>query len=173
MGKTGRRTSLFSELGIAPPFYKTRSFIVIVIVLLVLLVYSFFRFRILTYNQEIIRELLRQLLKRVKKKTSYFIVRCNGKDVKINSSDVLFVQASGNYVEIHTLNGKYLIREKISNFIELTPDPIEYIRISRSCVVRIDKIQEKGKDMVRINDTEIKVGVTYLPLLSHLYDFKQ
>lgn len=172
-GKNWEKNQLVQKISIAPPFYKTRLFIVIVIVLSILLVYSFFRFRILTYNREIIQELLRQLLKRVKKKTTYFIVRCNGKDIKINSSDVLFVQASGNYIELHTLNGKYLIREKISNFIELTPDPIEYIRVSRSCVVRIDKIQEKGKDMVMINDMEIKVGVTYLPLLSHLYDFKK
>lgn len=172
-GRNWQRNQLVQRIVIAPPFYKTRLFIIIVIVLSILFVYSFFRFRILTYNREIIRELLRQVLKRVKKKTTYFIVRCNGKDVKVNSSDVLYVQASGNYIEILTLNERYLIREKISNFIELTPDPIEYMRISRSCVVRIDKIQEKGKDMVLINDTEIKVGVTYLPLLSHLYDFKQ
>lgn len=153
---------------INPPFWKTWWFIAAVSTAIVLLIYLFFRYRILSYNRDITRELLRQLLKRFTRKTGYVVFREQGKDIRIPSVSVCFVKADGNYIEIHTDSKKYLVRFKIGDFIGLVPDPLEYLRISRSYIIRIDKVQEKSKKDVTINGEKIPVGETYLDELKKI-----
>lgn len=159
---------LRQKIQIHPAWYTTWWFIVLSIVFIVLIIWLFFKYRILNYNREIIREILRQALKRIKSKENVFIVRSNGRDVKITSKDVLYVESSRNYLTIYTTNKKIVIREKISNFLELIPDPIEYIQIKRSIIVRIDQITSKSKDSVIVDNQEIKVGVTYMDNLKKI-----
>jgi len=60
---------------IRPPFWRTWWFFFALMFTIGLLIYLFFRYRILTYNRDITRELLRQLLKRLKRKTNHVIFR--------------------------------------------------------------------------------------------------
>jgi len=147
---------------ISPPFWKTWWFILTIIIFSSILVYLFFRFRILSYNRDIMRELLRQLVKRLTKKTNYVVFNEQGKDIRIATNEICIVKASGNYVEIQTDTKKYVIRYKIGDFLTLVPDPLEYLRISRSYIVRIDKIHEKSKKNITIRGEKIPVGETYL-----------
>ncbi|MCD6066634.1 MAG: hypothetical protein K0S33_1460 [Bacteroidetes bacterium] len=150
------------EFRIAPPFWKTGWFAAAVFVFVLAMVYLFFRFRILSYNRDISRELLRQLLKRLKKKTNYVVFKEQGKHIRIVTNDICFVKASGNYIEIQTDTKKFVTRYKIGGFLELVPDPLEYLRISRSSIVRLDKIQEKSKKEVIVRGEKIAVGETYV-----------
>jgi hypothetical protein len=156
------------QLTVFPPFYQTVWFRLVTGVLILLLVYWFFKVRILTYNRDITRELLRQLLKRLKRKTDHFVVRDQGHDVRISSGNILFVKSSGNYIEIHTYQRTFVIREKISNFISLVPDPLEYLRVHRLYIVRIDKIRQKSVKSVTVKDIEIGVGRSYLKVLANI-----
>lgn len=157
------------KIRISPPYYQTTWFRLMITGLISLLIYLFFKYRILSYNKDISREILRQLLKRLKNKTNHFTVRSNGKDIRIQSQDVLFVKSADNYIEIHTTNTIILVREKISNFSNIIPDEIEYLRIHRSCIVRLDKITSKSIDSITINHQEFKVGRTYLKVLSQIH----
>ena len=152
------------------PFWKTTWFIVTLFGLLTLLIYLFFKYRILLYNKDIIRELLRQFLKVIKKDEKTIIVKVSGTEVKLITEDILFVKSDGNYLEIHTTTQKYVTREKISNFLNIVPDPIEFIQVRRSHIVRIDKITEKGKKHVNVGTFKIVVGETFLEKLN-LIDF--
>ena len=149
-------------------FYTTFWFKAAIVLLIVALAYLFFRFRILSYNRDITRELLRQLLKRLRGGEVSLVVRSKGKDVKILSNEVLYVQSSGNYLEIHTEKERIIIREKISNFLGLVPDPIEYVQVRRSHIVRIDKVEAKSVNSITIHDEEIKVGEKYLSALAKI-----
>jgi len=153
---------------INPPFYDLLWFRILVGIFLIALVYLFFKIRILSYNKDITREILRQLLKRLKRKSHYIVIRDQGRDIKIRSGSILFVKASGNYIEIHADNGTHVTREKISNFTQLVPDPLEYLRIHRSYIIRIDKVQAKGVKTVTVNGTRIDVGHTYLKVLANI-----
>lgn len=152
---------LVQQIRIHPPFYQTWWFRLIVALSVSGVVYLFFRFRILSYNQHIFRELIRQLIKRIRKNEMTFVVRMDGKEVRVRSKDVLFVSAAGNYIEIHTTTEKIVVREKISNFLSLVPDPMEYLQIKRSHIVRIDQISRKSRASVVVGDTELKIGKTY------------
>ncbi len=162
-----------NELGlplhISPPYYQSWWFRTLLILATGGLIYLFFRYRILVYNRNIIREILRQFLKRIKKETATFVVESNNKLIKINSPDVLYVQSHRNYIEIRTKQDRVLIREKISNFRSMVPDPIEYVQINRSCIVRIDNVSAKTKNSLIVNQQEFKIGSTYLDSISKIH----
>ena len=146
---------------IYPPFYQTNWFYLLIAISISSLIYLFFKIRVLTYNRDIVRELLRLLLKKISPKSSHFTVKDQGLDVKVNSHDVLYVKASGNYLELYTLNKRYLIRCKLGDFLTMVPDKIEYVKINRSHIVRKDKIQGKSSKSIQIAGEEFVVSKTY------------
>ncbi len=146
---------------IALPFWKTWWFILAAFFALVFLIYLFFKYRILSYNQHIIKEILRHLLKRIRRKTLMVQVKHLGKSMKIESSKIHFVKSDGNYLEIHTPDRVYLHRASFDQFISDLPDAIEYMRVHRSFLVRIDNIQGKSKTQVILLNQEIPVGRKY------------
>ena len=150
------------SISIALPFWKTKWFISSVSAAVLLLIYIFFRYNILSYNRDIIREMLRQLLKRIKKDQKYIVFREQGKDIKIDTAEILYVKSDGNYLEIITSSKKHLVRFKIGDFLKKVPDPLEFLRVNRSYIVRIDKIDEKSKKELTINGEKITVGETYV-----------
>jgi ligand-binding sensor domain-containing protein len=167
-GESWQESQLSFAINISPPYYKTWWFRIVLTLSFLAMVYGFFKVRILTYNRDITRELLRHLLKKFRGDKNYFVVKESGTEVKINSSQILYVRAEGNYIEIHTENGKHLIRHKIGEFLDLVPDPIEFLRVRRSHIVRIDKIDQKSKKEIYINDEKIIVGETYLDQLDKI-----
>ncbi|MCR9171946.1 MAG: LytTR family transcriptional regulator DNA-binding domain-containing protein [bacterium] len=156
-----RDETLHYPISVLQPFYATWWFITLVVLGIITATWAFVRYRVIARNRELIREILRFLMKRLKPKTKSFVVRSEGKSIRINSVDVLFAESNGNYLHIHTTKGKIIIREKISNFKELVPDKLEYIRVRRSVVVRKDKITGKNSEFVYVDKTEIKIGNTY------------
>jgi two-component system, LytTR family, response regulator len=51
------------------------------------------------------------------------------------------IDAAGNYVQIHTADGRYLLRTPIGT-LAARLDPSRFVRISRSDVVRLDAVRE-------------------------------
>lgn len=149
------------EILISPPFWKQWWFIIITVSSIILLIYFFFKLRILVYNRDLTREILRHLLKKVKRNNPNIIVREGKKNVKIFSREIIYVKADGNYIEIHHDKGKTIVREKIGEFLKMIPDPIEYIQIRRSYIVRLDRIEQKSKKEVVVNGQKIAIGSTF------------
>lgn len=59
----------------------------------------------------------------------------------VQVSDILYLQAEGDYVMIHTPDGKYLKEQTMKYFEENLPAE-RYIRIHRSCIVHADCISK-------------------------------
>jgi hypothetical protein len=167
-GRSFSKECITLPIHIDKPFWKTIWFISFVCLLTGAVIYFFFKIRVLSYNEDIVRELLRLLLKRIKTKDNYFSFKESGKDIRIKTSDILFVQSSGNYVDIVTQSKTYTVRGKIGDFVSQVQDPLEFLRIHRSFIIRIDKIEQKSKKAVYILHHEIPVGETYLPELDKI-----
>ena len=60
-------------------------------------------------------------------------------------------------MELVTENKNYIIRTPIRSFIENTPDPLEYVGIHRSYVVRIDKVTAKHNKEVIVNKEKLPI----------------
>lgn len=153
---------------IYPPLWKRTWFVIAAILSFVFLIYLFFKYRILSYNRHIISELLRLLVKKINREEKYFSFKESGKEVRVKTSAILYVKSSGNYIELVTEKKNYIIRTPIRSFIESTPDPLEYIRIHRSYVIRIDKVTAKNNKEVIINKEKLPVSSSYLDELDKL-----
>lgn len=146
---------------IAPPYWQTTGFRILLALAFVALVVAFFRFRILSYNRDIVRELMRALLKRFRRENVQLVFVEKGVEIRIETASILFVKAEGNYLAIHTDEKSYLIRGKISKFLEMVPDPIEFVQVHRSYIIRLDQVVGKSSKAILVGTHEVPLGATF------------
>jgi two-component system response regulator LytT len=93
-----------------------------------------------------------------KSKQEEFLVFKDGYiHTKLPINDILFVEASDNYIDIHSNNKKYTLRNTLEWFKENTPDYL-FHRTHRSYIVNITKITKSSRKSVFINNIEIPVS---------------
>ena len=92
-------------------------------------------------EQEIIKErdLLYSLVQNKEKNYNFIFVKSNSKLIKINCKDICFIEALKDYVVINTNETRYTIHSTMKD-IELKMGTVDFIRIHRSFIVRLDKI---------------------------------
>ena len=49
--------------------------------------------------------------------TSFIVINAREKHVRINTSDIIYIEADGHYLKIVTLDGEYKFKEKIKEFL--------------------------------------------------------
>ena len=76
-----------------------------------------------------------------RKYSERLIVKSSGRVFFVRTEEIDWVEASGNYVKIHTKNDAHLLRESMKN-MEAKLDPKTFVRIHRSAIVNIDHIKE-------------------------------
>jgi two-component system LytT family response regulator len=69
------------------------------------------------------------------------IVKSSGRVFFVRTEEIDWVEASGNYVKVHTKSEAHLLRESMKN-MEGKLDPRTFVRIHRSAIVNIDRIKE-------------------------------
>ncbi|MCI0489015.1 MAG: LytTR family DNA-binding domain-containing protein [Blastocatellia bacterium] len=69
------------------------------------------------------------------------VIKTNGHVFFVKVSDIAWIKAEGNYVRLHVGKESYLLRDTISG-LEAQLDPSSFIRVHRSTIVNIDRIQE-------------------------------
>lgn len=153
---------------IHPPFYRRYSFIAGIFTIVCIILYLFFKYNILSFNRHISRKLIIQFMCDIVKDDNYIRVKEQGTEIKIKICEILFVKSDRNYIEIITLQETYIIRKKISDFLESVPNPDEFLRIHRSYIIRIDKVTKKNTSSVCINDISIPIGKSYKENFKHI-----
>ncbi len=84
-------------------------------------------------------------------------VEMRGKVRVVPVSQIEYITASGPYVEIHTPERAYLIREAIHN-LEERLDPEKFLRIHRSIIVRVDLIDTFHRGAGGDYEVQLKSG---------------
>lgn len=84
------------------------------------------------------------------------LVKKLGKEFLINLNDVEWMEAAGNYVNLHIAKRAYPLRETMAN-LALRIDPERFIRVHRSYMVNLDHIAEiepldAGDARIRLKD---------------------
>ena len=79
---------------------------------------------------------------------------------KINTSDILYLQGNGDYCNIVSADKKILTLEKLSSF-ETRLSPRQFIRVHKSYIIAIEKIEYIEKKRIKIGDEMIPIGLTY------------
>lgn len=96
------------------------------------------------------------------KEEGVMFVKSNSRLVKVNTADILFIEALKDYVVINTPTAKYTIHSTMKDIEKKLPSK-EFIRVHRSYIVRIDKIAsiEQPNIIIEGNKKMIPIGGSY------------
>ncbi len=95
-----------------------------------------------------------------------FVVRSRGRIVFVRAEEIDWIEAAGNYVAIHVGPRDHLLRVTMSH-LESQLDPAHFVRIHRSFIVPLDRIEElevseRGDHEVALRDgTRLASSRTY------------
>jgi two-component system LytT family response regulator len=96
------------------------------------------------------------------------VVRETGRVFFVEVADIGWLEAEGNYVALHVVDGKtHLVHETLAN-LEARLDSSRFVRIHRSTIVRVDRIKEllphfNGEYVVVLKDgTRLKLSRSFL-----------
>lgn len=89
--------------------------------------------------------------------------------VKVSVADILYIEASGNYTQLH-LEAERMISTRVPlNEMLLMLPPGKFLRIHRAYIVAKDKVSRYDKSQVFIGQRSIPVGMTYTQVLQELH----
>lgn len=87
-------------------------------------------------------------------------VKVNSRLMKLNSTDILLVEAMADYVAIHTASQRYIVHSTMKA-IENKLSQADFVRIHNSYIVRIDKISEIEDNTLAINNKVIPISKSH------------
>ena len=94
-----------------------------------------------------------------KSQSTYLFVKADGKQVKINFSDLIYIEGLKDYIRIHTKTEKILVLETMKSFEEKLPN--HFKRIHRSYIINLDFLTSIDGNSVYLNQKILPIGETY------------
>lgn len=80
---------------------------------------------------------------------------------KIRIDDILFLKASSSYCYFHCLSGIFMFSENLSHFQEKLNFAKQLVRVHRSYIVNVNRIEKLNEGTIWIGEEEIRIGKTY------------
>ena len=90
----------------------------------------------------------------------YIFVKADYSSVKVYLKDVLYLEGLKDYVKIHTKEKKILTLITMKKIEEKLPSS-NFIRVHRSFIIALDKIESIQRNRIIINNNWIPVGNSY------------
>jgi DNA-binding LytR/AlgR family response regulator len=88
--------------------------------------------------------------------------------IKVQVGDILYIEASGNYTQVHLTGEKLLsTRVPLNEMLLLLPEK-KFIRTHRAFIIARDKISKFDRSQVWIDNHIIPIGATYASCLQDL-----
>lgn len=95
---------------------------------------------------------------------NYVFLKTGYEQVKVYFSEILYLEAAGNYVTFVLEGKKLLTRMTISEASDMLP-PEKFVRVHRSYIVAKDRIDKIERHQVCIKGNEVPVGASYMQQL--------
>jgi len=90
----------------------------------------------------------------------YFFIKCANRYEKVFFNDILYIEALQNYVSIFTNKGKYIALLLLKT-LEENLDGKSFIRVHKSYIVSIDKIESIENNELKIQSYKIPISRNY------------
>lgn len=90
----------------------------------------------------------------------YIFVKSDYQMVKVNLKDILYIEGLDDYIKIYLPQKSILTLMTLKTIMQKLPSK-EFLRVHRSYIVPVSKIENVSKSKVRIADKEIPIGVSY------------
>ncbi len=96
----------------------------------------------------------------IQEKSDFIFVRADRKMIKINFSEIHFIESLSDYVKIQLQDNVIVTRETISN-IEAKLPKNDFIRIHRSYIVSIASINSFTNEFIEVNNKALPISRSY------------
>ncbi len=93
-------------------------------------------------------------------KCESFFVRSERKMIKINFSEILFIESLADYIKIHLVDKNVVTRETISSIEAKLPQK-DFLRVHRSFIVAINAIDSFTAELVEMGKKQIPISRSY------------
>lgn len=90
----------------------------------------------------------------------HLFIKVNGSIAKVDVKDILWIEALGDYITIHTPEKRYTVHSTLKA-IEAKLDPEKFLRVHRSYIISIETINAIDDSVVAINKQLIPIGAVY------------
>lgn len=95
------------------------------------------------------------------KKEKFLFIRADYSLIKINLSDILFIEGLDDYLKFHLANQKPIVaRITMKAILQKLPET-EFVRVHRSYIVSLNHIESLRNKIITIAGEEIPVGSSY------------
>lgn len=99
------------------------------------------------------------LLKSTEASVDFLFVKTDGKLVRINLEDLLFIEGLKDYLVLHLKTEKLIVLETMKEFESKLSQ--HFMRIHKSYIIRLDQIETIERNRIFITDKIIPIGDTY------------
>ncbi len=95
-------------------------------------------------------------IKTISNGTNQIFIKVDSLLIRFNLDDILYIEAFGDYIKIHTEQKTHVVHAKLRIVEEKLPEN-DFVRIHRSYIVRLDKI-------INIDPSNLEVGKVVIPI---------
>lgn len=93
---------------------------------------------------------------------SAIFVKSDYQNIRINTDDILYIEGFDDYIRIHLVNGKSInTLMSLKSILEKLPEQA-FLRIHRSYIVAVKKIQRIHNQQVCLGDISLPIGKSYV-----------
>ncbi|HTN45672.1 MAG TPA: LytTR family DNA-binding domain-containing protein [Flavipsychrobacter sp.] len=97
-------------------------------------------------------------------------VRSEGKLVKIDLTQLVFIEGLKDYLRLWTEQGKLIMHATMKNMEEQLTKRSNFIRVNKSFIVNIHYIREVDGNAIKIQNQVIPIGTTYREQVHELFN---
>jgi DNA-binding LytR/AlgR family response regulator len=87
----------------------------------------------------------------------FLYFRADRKMIKVFLEDILFIESLKDYIKVVTTNKVIVSKQSISSLEEMLPKD-SFVRVHRSYIIAVNKIDSYNTDMIEIGKKEIPIG---------------
>lgn len=94
------------------------------------------------------------------KEQDFIFVKSGYKSIKVKINEILYIEGLKEYANIYTEEKKYTMLERLKN-LELLLHPHRFMRVHKSFIIAIDKIDAIYGNIIEIRNKKVPIGRTF------------
>ena len=95
-----------------------------------------------------------------KNQVAFIYIKANKKTYKVNFKDILFIEGLGDYIKLHLENQHIVTNLTMKKIQDILPEN-DFLRIHKSFIISINKIQVIEGNLVQIGSNKLPIGNSY------------
>ena len=92
-------------------------------------------------------------------KSNFMFIKTKGHYIKLLFQDIVWAKSYYEYIVIYTLDKKYMVYSSMNSFLKKLPN--NFIRVHRSNIVSLDRIEKIEGNLLEVDGQLIKIGEMY------------